>query len=215
MYEFARGPLVWIAFILFAGGSIYQLVSMYSLAKKEKSVLPYFDLRFGFRSLIHWVVPFGSRNMRLKPIFTVISFLFHICLIATPVLLCAHNVLLRQSWGFGLASLPELMTDIMTVLVIAGGVFFFFRRVLSPSVRNVSFLSDFLILIVVLAPFVTGFIAYHQWFDYDTVIVLHMVTGAVWLAAIPFTRLTHMLFFVFSRMYMGSEFGSVRNSKDW
>jgi hypothetical protein len=35
------------------------------------------------------------------------------------------------------------------------------------------------------------------------------------LAAIPFTRLSHALFFLFTRGYMGSEFGAVKNAKDW
>ena len=43
VYEFARGPLVWIAFILFIGGGLYQLISMLRLAKKDKVVLPYFS----------------------------------------------------------------------------------------------------------------------------------------------------------------------------
>jgi len=165
--------------------------------------------------LIHWIVPFGSTNMRLQPIFTVISFTFHICLIAVPIFLTAHNVLWRDSFGAAFPSLPEVATDIMTVLVIAGGVFFVFRRILSPTVRNVSFKSDFVLVAIVLAPFVTGFMAYHQWFDYEVMLILHIWTGALWLAAIPFTRIVHMLFFVFSRMFMGSEFGAVRKAKDW
>jgi hypothetical protein len=35
------------------------------------------------------------------------------------------------------------------------------------------------------------------------------------LMVIPFTRLSHMLFFFFSMAYMGSEFGAVRNARDW
>jgi len=35
------------------------------------------------------------------------------------------------------------------------------------------------------------------------------------LLVIPWTRLVHMLWFVFTRAYMGSEFGAVRHSRDW
>jgi hypothetical protein len=35
------------------------------------------------------------------------------------------------------------------------------------------------------------------------------------LVAIPFTRLSHMLFSIFTRAYMGSEFGKVRHAQDW
>ncbi len=35
------------------------------------------------------------------------------------------------------------------------------------------------------------------------------------LVAIPFTRLSHMLFAPLTRAYMGSEFGGIRHAKDW
>ena len=46
-------------------------------------------------------------------------------------------------------------------------------------------------------------------------VILHILSGEIMLAAIPFTRLAHMLWFFFSRAYMGSEFGAVRNARDW
>ncbi len=69
MYELVRGPLVWIAFIVFVGGGLYKLVSTLALlARKDKVVYPYLRApSYGLRSLLHWVVPFGSRNMRLHP----------------------------------------------------------------------------------------------------------------------------------------------------
>ena len=84
-----------------------------------------------------------------------------------------------------------------------------------PEVKFVTFPSDYLLLAIAAAPFVTGFIAHHQWFDYETMVLIHMIAGAVMLMAIPFTRLSHMLFFPFTRAYMGSEFGAVRNARDW
>jgi len=35
MYEFVRGPLVWIAFIGFFGGMAYQFITMARLARKD------------------------------------------------------------------------------------------------------------------------------------------------------------------------------------
>ena len=65
------------------------------------------------------------------------------------------------------------------------------------------------------APFVTGFVAYHQWINYPLFLNLHILSGEIMLAAIPFTRLSHMIFAPFTRAYMGSEFGAVRHAKDW
>jgi hypothetical protein len=82
-------------------------------------------------------------------------------------------------------------------------------------VRNVTYVSDYLLLAVVMLPFLTGFLAYHQLGPYRPMLILHMLAGEIMLIAIPFTRLSHMLFFFFTRAYMGSEFGNVRNARDW
>jgi hypothetical protein len=57
--------------------------------------------------------------------------------------------------------------------------------------------------------------AYYQILSYQVIIVIHMWAGAAWMAMIPFTRISHMLFFPLTRAYMGSEFGFVRNARDW
>lgn len=215
MYEFATGPLVWIAFIVFLGGCAYRLLWMFIMARKDRVVYPYMNLHYGLRSLLHWIVPFASLNMRMHPVMTVVAFVFHICLIVTPIFLLAHNVLWQQSWGLTLWTLPEWVADVMTFTVILGGLFFIGRRIRLPEVRNVTNYKDFLLVAVVLAPFVTGFVASQQWISYRAMVTLHIWAGAIMLMAIPFTRLSHMLFFIFTRAYMGSEFGFVRNAKDW
>ena len=215
LYGFARGPLVWIAFIVLVLGSIYKLARMLTLAKKDKVVYPYMSWKFSLRSLAHWLVPFATRSWRIQPAMTIATFAFHICLLATPILLLAHNVLLYESWGFRLPALPEPVADTMTLVVIFVGLFFLARRLFLPPVSYVTHASDWLVLLIAVAPFVTGFIATQGWLHYETMLLLHIFTGALWLMAIPFTRLSHMLYFVFTRSYMGCEFGAVRNSRDW
>jgi len=144
-----------------------------------------------------------------------VTFAFHICLLFVPIFLLAHIVLWDESWNISWWSISDSVADIMAVIVIAGCVFFLMRRVVSPEVKFVTSASDFVILAIVAAPFITGFLAYHQWFGYKFMLILHMLTGEIMLAAVPFTRLSHMLFFPFTRAYMGSEFGAVRHSKDW
>ena len=215
MYEFTRGPLMWIAFIVFVGGCLYRLIWMLTNAKKDKIIYPYMEWKYGLRSVLHWIVPFASVNMRQRPLMTIVTFSFHISLIMTPIFLLAHIVLWNQSWGLSWWSLPDAVVDVMTVVVVLGGLFFIGRRVILPEVRNVTDYSDYILIAIVLAPFITGFIAYHQLFAYRTMEIIHMWTGALMLMAIPFSRLSHMIYFFFTRMYMGCEFGAVRNAIDW
>ncbi len=215
LYAFARGPLVWTAFIVLLLGSAYKLVRMLVRAKKDKVVYPYMSLRFSLRSLLHWLIPFANRSTRLNPGMTLATFAFHVCLLVTPVLLMAHNVLLYESWKVRLPTLPGSVADAMTLVVIFVALFFLARRLFVPAAAYVTSPSDWVVLLIAVAPFVTGFIATQGWLHYETMVLLHIFSGALWLMAIPFTRLSHMLYFVFTRAYMGCEFGAVRNARDW
>ena len=48
-----------------------------------------------------------------------------------------------------------------------------------------------------------------------TMAIAHILSGEIMIAAIPFTRLIHMIFFPFTRGYIGSEFGGIRHARDW
>ena len=94
IYNFASGPLVWVSFIIFIGGSIYRLVSMGLLAKKKDNVIyAYLSPKYALRSIFHWIIPFGSVSMRKNPVMTLVAFSFHICLIAVPLFLFSHIIL--------------------------------------------------------------------------------------------------------------------------
>lgn len=215
MYDFLLGPLVWIAFAVFLFGGLFRLITMALLAKKDTIVYPTYDAKYGLRSIFYWVIPFGTHNMRLRPLFTIVSFVFHICLLLTPLLVMGHAVLWNNSWGIQWWSLPAGLATAMTLVVICGGVFFFLRRLAAPEVRHVTTIWDYLLVLLVISPFLTGFIAHQQWLDPGVMTVIHILCGVTWLVAIPFTRLSHMIWFVFTRAFMGSEFGSVRHARDW
>ena len=216
LYDFLKGPMVWMAFFIFIGGSLYRISSLLSKAKKVKVISTYMSLKYSLRSILHWTVPFASTNMRKHPWFTLVAFLFHGCLIVAPLVLLAHNKLWYDSWHIRLWSVPERVADIMTLIVIVCVVIFMIRRIVTPEVRFVTFASDFVILAIAAAPFVSGFLAYHQlFFDYRLMVALHIFSGEIMLAAIPFTRLSHMLFFWLTRAYTGSDFGAVRHSRDY
>ena len=216
IYNFVSGPLAWLAFILFFGGCLYRLVRLFMLVKeKEPFVFTYMSWKYSLRSIFHWIIPFGTVNWRRHPILTVVTFVFHIGLVIVPIFLLAHVILLDEALNLSWWTLPDTWADVLTVVVIIGCVFFLVRRLTQPEVKFVTSASDFAILAVVAAPFITGFIAYHQWIDYPVMMVLHVVAGEAMLVAIPFTRLSHMLLSPFTRAYMGSEFGKVRHARDW
>jgi nitrate reductase gamma subunit len=216
LYAFVRGPLAWAAFILFFGGSLYRVVHLLMLVhRKEKFIYSYMSWKYSLRSILHWITPFATTNMRQNRVLTGVAFAFHLCLILTPVFLLSHVLLWEESWNLSWWTLPDAVSDVMTVIVMTCCGYFLVRRIVRPEVRYVTSASDYVILTVVAAPFITGFLAYHQWFAYETFFILHVLSGEIMLVAIPFTRLSHMLFAPLTRAYMGSEFGGVRHARDW
>jgi nitrate reductase gamma subunit len=104
----------------------------------------------------------------------------------------------------------------MTITVVTCSLFFLLRRMIAAEVRFVTFASDYILLGIAAAPFITGLLAFHQlFFDYRPVVILHILFGEIMLMAIPFTRLSHMLFFWLTRAHTGSEFGTFRHSRDY
>jgi nitrate reductase gamma subunit len=216
IYNFVSGPLAWLAFILFFGGCLYRLVRLFMLVKeKEPFIFTYMSWKYSLRSIFRWIIPFGTVNWRRHPVLTVVTFVFHISLLVAPIFLLAHVILVDEALNLSWWTIPDAWADVLTVVVIIGCVFFLVRRLTQPEVKFVTSASDFVILTIVAAPFITGFIAYHQWIDYPVMMVLHVVAGEVLLVAMPFTRLSHMLLSPFTRAYMGSEFGKVRHARDW
>lgn len=216
LYNFVSGPLVWVTFIIFIGGCGYRLWRMLALvSEKEKFIHSYMSFKYSLRSILRWSIPFSTVNMQRHPWMTIVTFAFHICLVVTPIFLMAHVLMWEEAWSFSWWTLPDAVADVMTLIVIGGCLFFLLRRLILPEVKFVTSASDFVLLAIVAAPFVTGFMAYHQWGNYPVMMILHILCGQVMLVAIPFTRLSHMLFAPFTRAYIGSEFGAIRHARDW
>jgi nitrate reductase gamma subunit len=215
IYEFVRGPLARVALIIFLAGSLYRIVFLFYTGKKEPVLAPSQAAKNAARSILHGLIPFGSTYMRRRPLFTVISFIFHLCVVILPVFLLAHIVLWYESWEIQWWSLPDMLADLMALWVILTCIYFFFRRLLIREVKQVTRPMDFGLLVIILLTFLTGFLAYHQWGPYRSILILHIISSETLLVVLPFSKLGHMLFFGFSRAYMGSEFGKVLKSRDW
>ena len=216
LYTLATGPLAWVAFGIFIIGSIYRLVSMYALAQaKDVSSTAYMSWYYGLRSILAWMVPFKSMGWKSDPLMTVATFVFHIGFLLVAVFLGAHVVLWDTNFGISLPSLPTYTGDIVSFVVLAGCAIFAYRRIALPHVKGVTRCKDWVALILVALPFITGVLAYHQIGPVLLMTTLHVLTAELLIALIPFTRLSHALFVLFTRAYMGSEFGGVRHANDW
>jgi nitrate reductase gamma subunit len=214
--QFIMGPMVWVSLLIFCFGVLFKLYALIRLTgEKESFIFSYMSFKYGFRSIFAWLVPFLPVSTRKSPVFYSISYLFHLLLFIVPIFLLSHVVLLEESRHWSWITLNDSVADILTLIVIFALIFFMIRRLVVPEVKFLTKLSDFIFILIVALPFVTGFLAYHQFFAYQWMMVVHVISGELMLILIPFTRFFHMFMAPLTRAYTGSEFGSVRHAKDW
>jgi nitrate reductase gamma subunit len=221
MYDFVQGPLISIAFIVFILGLLFQLIQFFRLTqKKEWGHLPIAyetkpEKKTAEKIIASCLASLNGTLWKTDPALTVATSVFHILLIMTPLFLLGHNILLDQSCGWSLFSLPESLSDGLTLIVLFCGAYFLVRRLFLARVRAITTIYDYVVLLIAIAPFLTGFFAYHQWFHYETVMLLHILSGEIMLITIPFTKLGHMLFFFLYRFFIGGEYSFLRGSRAW
>ncbi len=216
MYDFFTGPALWMTFIIFFGGLIVRVTFLFGLSRERDRVFyNHASFKWGVKSVFFWLVPWGTESMRLQPVFTLMVFLFHVCLLATPIFLNAHNILWDEAFGISLWSMPDGWADALTIIMIFSGVFLLIRRLVRAEVRILTGAWDYILLLITLLPFITGFLAYHQWGPYDTLLLLHIISGELLLVLIPFSKLCHMFLFFFSLAFIGFEMGGRRGAPSW
>jgi len=216
LYQILTGPLLWATFIIFIGGMLARLVFLFYLSrKKDQVVYNHTSFSWGIKSIVHWLIPWASASMRNQPVFTFMVFSFHLTLLAVPLLLNAHNIMWDEAFGISLWSIPNAAADVMTFIMIASAIFLLIRRIRRAEVRILTSAWDYTLLILTTAPFITGLFAYHQWGPYETFFILHVITAQVLLILIPFTKLSHMILFFFTRAFIGFEMGGRRGARSW
>ena len=221
MVEFVEGPLILISFVIFFLGVLFQIYRFFSLTREKERVVLNLEIKKqsppqGLKSQVRtWIKLLKSTIFGIHPIVIGMTCLFHILIFIIPIFLLAHNILFEATWRIRFWSFSESISDALTLLVLLGGLFFLCRRIFLRQVRSITTSYDYLILLIVLAPFITGFFATHQWFDYRTMIFLHILSGEIMLITLPFTRLGHMIYFFLYRFMIGSEYSFARGTRTW
>ncbi|WP_155306606.1 hypothetical protein [Desulfosarcina widdelii] len=223
MYNLVRGPLFWLSIAVFIGGTIYQGVRFFLLSKKVSP--PYrialLNLANGprhqsfFGRIGHFLKMGQYTVLGVHPVTIIVSLIYHLCLVFTPLFLMGHNELINFSLGMSLPALNENTSDILTVVVLLCASYFLTRRIVFKKLRSISSLTDYTVLALATMPFLTGYLAYHQIFNYRTMMLFHIISGELMLAAIPFTKMVHLIFFVFNRFFVINEHTLGQGSRVW
>ena len=212
-FLFVEGPLLWIAFLTFFIGSILRAALFLSVSRKrDKIIYQYFSWKYVLATFGRWLLPL-NKDVAKNPVFTILGYMFHICLIVVPIWFSGHISLWEESrfeWSW--TSIPDGLADWMTLIFLAIALFFLLRRIISADIRLLSTFSDYLLIVVVALPFITGYFLTHGTVDNigflgENIQLIHMLSGELMLILIPFTKLSHFVLFFFSRGATAIEFG--------
>jgi len=221
MYEFLRGPMVCIAFLVCVLGLLYQFISLLRLTSVKEHIFYSSKAKKKNRNLLseeslsNLSIKIKGTILGTEPFVVILTTLFHICIIITPLFLMGHNILMYESWSFSLYSFSESFTDFLTLLFLVCAAIFLLRRIFIARVRAVTGIYDLILLLITIAPFLTGYMAYHQLINYETIITIHILVGEIMLMAIGLTKLGHAVFFFFARLLIGSEYSFSGGSRAW
>lgn len=216
MYAFITGPMIWLALLIFIIGMFVRIILYIRGLNWQLDRVAYrahmkHGMKGAFRSVFYWLVPFATNSWRKQPVMTLIFFCFHIGAICVPLFLLAHNMILKDIFGVSFPFvLDARMADILSWTVIVSAILIILRRVALPEVRILTTFYDYFILILALAPFITGLLARYQAGEGSVLYVTHIISGEIFLILAPFTKLSHIVLFFMSRMQLGMDFGIKR-----
>ena len=227
LYELIRGPVMTGTIILFVICLVYRVgqffLATFRLSRNTTAYGIRKTLQFGFREHIQ-SIPQKLRKLRthyrnsvfsMMPFTISLTVAYHAIIVIAIFFTVGHNVMLDLSWGFSFPSIPEKTMDVLAIFVIVVSLYYLMRRAFSAKMRFPVIFRDYVAILATAAPFVTGFMAYHQWFDYRTVIICHMISGQLMLIALLYTKLGHMIFFFFGRVSLRGELNLLHGSRAW
>jgi len=193
--EFGRGPLFRIAFALMACG-LLRSVALTAIGVVEayrRSPDKIVNWREVRRQTFAWLFPV-TRLWRQRPVYGSVSVLFHAGLLLVPPFLFAHVLLWKRSAGFAWFAIPQTLANYLTAVVIVCGVALFLIRAADLKARKLSRTQDFAWLLLLVIPFITGFLCANLAIRpklYESLMLVHVYTADLIMLLIPFTKIAH------------------------
>lgn len=200
---FAKGPLFAFTFLVMVLGLLRLIIiQTYTLVARKGARLRQAPWRKIALDAISWAIPYkhlikGTRG------FSIVSFLFHIGILLVPVFLADHIVMWEKLFNCNLPALGRGLADVLTLGTVICVIILLGYRMFIRRIRAMSRPTDYVILVLVLAPFLSGYLASHpdanplRW---EVMMLIHLLSAEALFVAIPFTKLAHIVLYFFDRI---------------
>ncbi len=201
---FAKGPLFRLCFaVLILGLFRIFFLDVWAIYKAYR--------RAGDKNLpwklilsrgLEWFFPV-NKVARNRPVYSFFSILFHIGLLIVPVFLFAHVKLWEESVEISWITLSYDWAYWLTLSTMVFAVALLIGRIFNRSSSFLSRKQDYLWPILLLIPFVTGFVCAHlnvNPTNYQFFMLMHVLSGNLIFVLIPFTKIAHCILMPLSQV---------------
>ncbi|MCP4571738.1 MAG: respiratory nitrate reductase subunit gamma [bacterium] len=194
--DLARGPLFRISLAICLLGLLYRFgfTSWQIMEAHRKAGDKRIPHQAVARATLQWLLPW--KLMKIRPLLSVASILFHAGILAVPLFYVGHVSLWAGTlpgWWPRLGSGPS---DVLTWMAIIGIVGVLFWRLLVKSSRDLTRAGDVGILLLLLALAASGYWAAHPASSPmapRAMLLVHMMAGNLALILTPLTKIVHCI----------------------
>lgn len=212
--QFVRGPFFKISLLVFVGGMTYRLVRIVLLGWPRDRVEGRGSKCWGVLKtylkglLVLPFIPWVKRTFSPNALTYIGGGLFHLSLFAVIFFATPHMLVWKALLGFGWPTLPFPVTDWLAAIGLVSLILLLVNRLTHPVLRRISRGPVWISWLIVFLSFLTGYLmTHHLFFRYEVLFSLHMIAVNVLLIWIPFSRVSHFLFYFFSRTIHGAQAG--------
>ncbi len=202
LLEFVKGPLFAVTFLIMVLGLARHVVIQLDMLLGKGRRLQQVRWRTLAADSLSWVFPIRHLT-RGTIVLSLTSFLFHVGAILVPVFLADHIALWERFLGVNLPALGAGPAGVLTILAIVCGAILLAYRSLVDRARALSSPSDYALLLMVLLPFVSGYLAAHPGLNplpWNLMMLIHLLSAEALFVVTPFTKLAHIALFPFDRL---------------
>lgn len=210
----AKGPLYDASVAVLIVGMTYRLLRVVMLgwrpdrAPVKGSRAKGVAISYAKGAIIWPFVPWVKDTFTRSPVVYVAGGLFHLGLFVVVFFSASHVQQWSKSLLLSWPPLPSPVVDWFAAAAIVAIVVLAFNRRVNPVLRLLSGPGEMLNLLMVFLPMVTGYAHAHQLLvSYDVSFSLHMLAVDALHVYIPFSRISHCVFYFVSRTIHGWEFG--------
>ncbi len=209
LLDFARGPALQWSLIIFVFGVLWRIAGTMLITAREDLSKPRRKkgLRDGLATIVTRSLPEHQFEKKIK-FQHYTGYAWHIALFISVLFFAPHIMFFESILGFGWPNLPNSIILVTAAIALAILLALLIRRTTHPVQRHISNADDYISVLAVILPIVTGILAFgHIGARYETMLAIHFLSVEVMLIWFPFGKLMHTALTFPSRFGAGVTYG--------